>query len=201
MNNAAQFWANARQEDLAKVQDKWWERLAHIRNGVIGDGLHVAYEWSQGSLIRAYIGHEEIGPCLQYDVAARYYTGNTHLPQRSSWYNCYSRGNYGKRYACGGNWSGHVRGMHPRIMSQYLSTMDSAESLFTPDGGVKLIEIDCSPGWAICYATAAIAFSDRLTAQEIQEATLPIPTKQHMAARLTEDVLGRIKDVIEAYDL
>lgn len=196
-----QFWAKARKSDMDKVSDKWWERLAHIRDGMIGDGVHVAYEWSQGSLIRAYIGHAAIGPCLQYDVAGRFYTGNTHLPRRPIWYNCYSRGNYGRKYALGGNWSGHCRGLHPRIMAQHRPTTDEPAVRAVPDGSVMMIEIDCSPGWSIGYHSASQAWADRLTPAEIQTANLPVLTKQHMAMHLTSDVIGCIRDVIEAYQL
>jgi len=196
-----QFWAEARKADISKVRDKWWERLAHIRNGKIGDGVHVVYEWMGSELIRAYIGHEAIGPCLQYDVSGDFYTGNMRLSRRPIWYNCYSRGNYGRKYAHGGNWSGHCRGLHPRIMSQHLRTMDRPPMDWMPDGSVTMIDLDCSPSWSICYPTAAAAFVDRLTSQELQEADLPIVTKQHMADRLTDDVIGQIKDIIEAYAL
>jgi hypothetical protein len=201
MSNTEQFWADTRKREMEAVADKWWERLAHIRNGVIGDGVHVVYEWAQGSLIRAYIGHEAIGPCLQYDVCGRHYTGDTWLSSRPVWYNCYSRGNYGKRCAHGGNWSGHNRDLHPRIMAQHLSTTDEPAKDWTPDGSVQMIEVDCSTGWSLTYTTAAHAWSDRLTPIEIQQANLPITTKQHMALRLTPDVIGCIRDVIEAYQL
>jgi len=53
----------------------------------------------------------------------------------------------------------------------------------------------------IALAANATAWADRLTPSEVQEAQLPIPTKQHMAARLTPDVMGCIRDVIDAYNL
>lgn len=206
MSSTEQFWADTRKREMEAVADKWWERLAHIRNGVIGDGVHVAYEWAQGSLIRAYIGHEAIGPCLQYDVRNLHYTGDVNLPARAVWYNCYSRGNFGRRYAFGGNWSGHTRWLHPRILAQHVGTVDAhTVDLGKDEDGrpaiVQMTDMDCSPGWAIAYGSASQAWADRLTPAEIQEAHLPIVTKQHLAERLTPNVIGCIHDVIEAYSL
>lgn len=65
-------------------------------------GIYTAWEWRTdpaaeehtGELIRLYIGSKEHGPEAQYNA----YNG--------TWYRLHSKGNFGKRYACGGNWSG-----------------------------------------------------------------------------------------------
>jgi hypothetical protein len=186
---------------LAQPRDKWWERLAHIRNGKIGDGVHVAYEWTKGVLIRAYIGHEAIGPCLQYDVSGEAYSGNLRVDMRGHWYNIYSRGNYGCKYACGGNWSSQHKSLHARL-ARYTRTIPEV-SIEVAAGGhlVTREEMDGSPYWAIAHKSAAVSFADRLTAQEIEESSLPISTKQHLASKQTDEVMGCIRDIIEAYSL
>lgn len=65
-------------------------------------GIYTAWEWCHdpaaeeraGELIRLYIGSTERGPEAQY---------NCHDKQ---WYKLTSKGNFGKKYACGGNWRG-----------------------------------------------------------------------------------------------
>ena len=62
-------------------------------------GVDMAYEWchdpraglQQGRLIRIYIGTKNDGPRVMW------YDGKWHMHK--------SRGNYGKNWACGGNWS------------------------------------------------------------------------------------------------
>lgn len=204
MNNEQQriadCWAEIRMHEQRVAHDKWWERLARIRNGVIGDGVHVAYEWAQGSLIRAYIGHQAIGPCLQYDVGGNSYSGNLNVAMRGAWYNLYSRGNYGRKYAFGGNWSSDSKSLHPG-RNRYTRTLPET-SVEVHNGQLVTCEtMDGSDHWAIAHKSAAIAFADRLTIKEIQEAQLPLITKQHLCVRQTEDVMGCIKDIIEAYAL
>jgi len=63
-------------------------------------GIFTAWEWADdpsaemecGKLIRLYIGSRDKGPLAQWDA------------HNNIWYELTSRGNYGKRYACGGNW-------------------------------------------------------------------------------------------------
>lgn len=179
----------------------WWERLAHIRNGKIGDGVHVAYEWTGGELIRAYIGHEAIGPCLQYDLSGKAYSGNMRVDMRGHWYNIYSRGNYGHKYAAGGIWSSQHKSLHPRL-DRYTRSIPEVSLEVTADGHlVTREEMDGSPYWAIAHKSAAVSFADRLTAQEIQDSSLPVITKKHLMAKQTDKVIGCIRDIIEAYSL
>lgn len=63
-------------------------------------GIFTGFEWRYdpaaeencGELIRLYIGSKERGPEAQYNA----YDGK--------WYKLASKGNFGKKYACGGNW-------------------------------------------------------------------------------------------------
>lgn len=63
-------------------------------------GIFTGWEWRNdpaaeehcGKLVRLYIGSKEHGPEAQYNA----YDG--------TWYKLTSRGNFGKKYACGGNW-------------------------------------------------------------------------------------------------
>jgi len=63
-------------------------------------GMFTGWEWSNdpaaeehcGELVRLYIGSRESGPEAQYNACDR------------TWYKLTSRGNFGKKYACGGNW-------------------------------------------------------------------------------------------------
>jgi hypothetical protein len=81
--------------------------VEHPYNTEIADyceicGIYTAWDWlsdpahglEAGQLCRIYIGSRERGPEAQYDV------------DNKQWYALTSKGNYGKRYACGGNWRG-----------------------------------------------------------------------------------------------
>lgn len=62
--------------------------------------IHVAFQWmsdpaagdAQNSLAHIWIGTEDKGPQLQWDCTS------------GKWMRIISRGNYGKNWACGGNW-------------------------------------------------------------------------------------------------
>lgn len=67
-------------------------------------GIYTAWEWRYGpeseertgSLSRLYIGSREHGPEAMYDA------------EEMVWQRLLGRGNHGRRYACGGTWSGQT---------------------------------------------------------------------------------------------
>ena len=77
-------------------------------------GIHVAFQWCSdpgceernAMLVRLYIGHRDTGIQAQYEAS----TGH--------WYQCTGRGNHGKNYACGGNWSSRKVATPPAIFNQ-----------------------------------------------------------------------------------
>ncbi len=174
------------------------KKLKHLPDDRIGDGIHTAFEWCDGKLIRLYMGSKINGPMLQFSTD-------------KGWTNCYSRGNFGKKYAVGGNWSGHTRNTHPRLNTR--PVVDKKYEMLIDDGGNHLIMpcgikgdigvtvMDCSGGWTIWYNTAKAAMSARLTRSEIADSSLPGVAKQHLLKNETQLVLESLADVIEAYNL
>ncbi|MCE5212623.1 MAG: hypothetical protein LLG40_13855 [Deltaproteobacteria bacterium] len=69
-----------------------------------------------GRVAWVWIGHQVAGPCYQRGTDGK-------------WCNCYSRGNFGKNYSSGGNWSSGPRSM------RYYDTLDECIA-----GRVKEIE-------------------------------------------------------------
>lgn len=76
--------------------------------------VSISYEWAEPGdvnhahpdrqrLSRIYIGHKHSGPMLSCDCAGSD-DGKTVV-----WRNLYSKGNYGKNYSHGGNWSAEAR--------------------------------------------------------------------------------------------
>jgi hypothetical protein len=189
-------------------------KLKHIPNGQIGDGIFAAYEWRDSKLIRVYIGSKTNGPMLQY---ASYngmdqYDGKNKVKfSGGCWTNLYSRGDFGKKYAFGGHWSGHNKNLHPKLMMSdivdkkaELLVMDGCEIITLPRGiagNVGVTEFDCSGSWAIWYQTASLALEARLTIGQIKKSALPEITKQHLLKNETINVLDSLRDVIEAYQL
>lgn len=207
--------------------------LGHVPAGMIGDEVHIAYQWVDDNLCRIYLGTRQSGPFLQYDAPDDFadipayevmgkslphpslnYDGNAHVKMPDgAWTPIYSRGDFGKRYAFGGHWSGHYRGLHPHIMASYRPTRGkSAPILLTDDNrimilpggvdtGLTMHEIDCSVGWTIWFPTAREAMQARLTVAQIREAKLPPKSVNHLILTETQDLLDCINDVIEAYNL
>lgn len=209
-------------------------KFSDLKNDQIGDGIYIAYQWSDKRLCRIYIGSKQCGPMLQYEVYdhdnygdsvsvemagistlvehGKLYNGQEHVAfLGGAWTNLYSRGNFGRKYAYGGNWTGHTKNKHPRLM---LSTIkDEKSELLVDDdhnilplpagikGDIEVTQMDCSGAWSIFYQTAKEALENRLTGKEIEESTLIDPVKQHLLKNQTNSVLDALSDVIEAYNL
>ena len=188
------------------------EKLKHLPNDRIGEDIYTAFEWCNGQLVRIYIGSKTNGPMLQYDAYGfGKYNGIDLDFKNGCWTNCYSRGNFGKKYAFGGNWSGHNKNLHPKLMVSPIIDRTN-DLLITEDeklielptgfkGDITQIEMDCSGGWSIWYSSAKNALANRLTAVEIKQSALPEITKQHLLKNETSNVIDCLKDVIEAYEL
>lgn len=88
-------------------------------------GIHVAFEWAadpvaedrDGTLIRIFIGTEDAGPLAHYEAGSR------------QWYALTGRGNHGKRYACGGNWSAVRVDTPPEIFNRLEKVMEQASRI------------------------------------------------------------------------
>lgn len=214
------------------------KKLEHLPDDRIGDGIYVAYEWATNEngrrLSRIYIGSDTVGPMLQYEPYdndlygdamtirtmgvdttvehGTYYNGVERVYfLGGAWTNLYSRGNFGKKYAYGGNWSGHTKNLHPRLMTspvkdknKELLVIDGDNYIDLPDGvkgNVSVTDMDCSGSWSIYYGTAREAIANRLKRSEIAESSLPGITKEHLLKNETQAVLDCLNDVIEAYEL
>jgi hypothetical protein len=190
-----------------------------------------------GIKIRLFIGSQACGPMLQYDYPDpawidnddsgsyviesinpnaqdmvvdhhKYYNGYEHVYFPSgSWTNCYSRGNYGKRYADGGKWSGHNKNLHPRLMMSPINNvktellaLDGVEILPLPDGirgNITATEMDCSGSWSIWYHSAEEALDSRLTRAEIRTSSFPKITKEHLLRHQTNAILAALRNYVK----
>lgn len=181
-------------------------KFKHLPDDRIGDGIYVAFEWvvtdNDRRLCRIYIGSKTVGAMLQYNAdGIDMYTGRTHVTYKNGcWTNCYSRGNFGKKYAYGGNWSGHTKNLHPKLK---LSPIIDEETpvIINGESAGTMIDMDCSGSWSIWYTTAKAALMARLKKEEINESSLPEITKKHLLKNETQKVLDCLNDVIEAYEL
>ncbi len=188
-------------------------KLKHLSDDKIGDGIYTAFEWFEKRLVRLYIGSKINGPMLQYDANGHgKYDGKQEVNFESGcWTNCYSRGNFGRKYAYGGNWSGHNKYLHPKLKlspiineSIELIIAGNGQALILPDGiagEIKRTNMDCSGGWSIWYMSARAALLARLKGEEINESTLPNITKLHLFKNETQLVLDALNDVTESYKL
>lgn len=70
-----------------------------------------------GHFNHIYIGTEKDGPLAHYAAAS------------NQWYECTSHGNFGKNYACGGNWSSKKVDQAPEIFNQLEKIMDQATKI------------------------------------------------------------------------
>lgn len=179
-------------------------------NNLITDGVFFVAEnrlCRDNSLVHAYVGHKQCGPMLQYASAGEFYDGFDHVNfTNGAWTPIYSRGDFGKNFACGGNWSVHSKSTHPRLMVS--PSVDTQTELLVVDGelmelptwmrgDITKIEIDCSPGWPIFYPTALDAIHNMLRPYEISASSLPWKTKKHLTTNLTSAVRSQFVDKIE----
>jgi len=188
-------------------------------------------------LVRIYLGSKTNGPMLQWfrpSITPEYgqdkeyelnifgisetikpwflYDGYSSVEFKAgAWTNVYSRGNFGKKYAYGGNWSGHTKNLHPRLMESpirdktiELLKVEGVAPMVMPDGvkgNMSVTQLDASGSWSIWYNTAKIALLERIKKAEIIESSLPELTKQHILKNETEEVIDWLSDVIEVYKL
>jgi hypothetical protein len=212
-------------------QEEIIRKFKHLPDDKIGDGVYIAYQWTDGKLTRLYIGTKQCGPMLQYDLynPGDYGQGvdvtiadtvttvlhGTHYDGDSqryflagAWTNLYSRGNYGRNYAFGGNWSGHTK----NLINPNWQRKDKTSELLTTGndvitlpkgikGNTQQIEMDCSGSWSIFYDSASEALNNRLSIDKIQHTMLPALTKNHLQKNETPNDIDNLLDVIEAYNL
>ena len=197
------------------MQNDIINKLKHLPDDCIGDGIYTAFEWYDGKLVRFYIGSKVNGPMLQYNADGKgKYNGKNEIDfVNGCWTNLYSRGNFGKKYAFGGNWSGHNKNMHSKLMAIMPVNRDKKSEILLDDDGnvipipdgikgdVTMSDMDCSGSWSIWYRSAKEALSNRLKMDEIINSSLPDITKKHLFENETDQVIDALRDVIEAYGL
>jgi hypothetical protein len=89
------------------------------------EGIYVAWQWchdpasglNNHRLCHIHIGTRDAGPVAGYDC------------NNNQWYTRTSRGNYGKRYACGGTWSAEKTSQKPKIVERIETIMDQAQKI------------------------------------------------------------------------
>lgn len=210
------------------------EKFKHLKSDQINDGVYIAFQWADKRLCRIYIGTKTAGPILQWympdpDLDIPEYelnisgvktriSGYQYLYDgekeriflAGAWTPVYSRGNFGKKYAHGGNWSGHTKNLLASVM-HIEKPVDKTTNLIKlgndfqelPDGirgDVEMTEVDCSMSWTIWFDTAAEAINNRLDPVEIQRSSLPDVAKKHLKIE-TNDVITRVTEVIDVYNL
>jgi hypothetical protein len=115
----------------------------------------------------------------------------------NQWTLCYSHGNYGPDYACGGTWSGHSDVLHSSICSYGALTAEETQHNIKKNNILNMINSSPRCLW---YPTAAEAMQKRLPIKQIAESTLPAAARYHLIA--TEpDILGSVMEVINTYKL
>lgn len=129
-----------------------------------------------------------------------------------AWTTLYSRGDFGKNYAYGGHWSGQTKSLLSSVGQGVWKADDKVTNTLTinnqpvelPDGikgDSQLIDMDCSGAWTIFYKTAKEALSARISYEQIKLSCLPDITKKHLQKNETQDMLDRVKEVMEIYNL
>ena len=206
------------------------KKFSNLKNDQIGDGVFIAFEWSDKILCRIYIGTKQCGPMLQwfsptkikeggYTISTgtenieidpnKLYNGVDYVDfENGGWTNLYSRGNFKKKYAYGGNWSGHTHNLIHPLRSRNdkkNELLNLGEEIITlPEGirgDIQHIDMDCSGSWTIFYKSAKEALDNRLPPNKINSTILPMQTKAHLIKNETPEVLDNLSDVIDAYDI
>lgn len=91
----------------------------------VNDTLRVATETLKDEIIFVYVGIKGLGIVAQYSE------------HKKMWYECFSHGNCGKNYSCGGTWSvGAKSEKLPEILENYIAEAREglAEELNEMDG-------------------------------------------------------------------
>lgn len=154
--------------------------VEHAYNGEgEAHGIHTAWEWidspsndySAGTLCRMYIGTASAGPLAMYDAG------------RNQWQALKSRGNYGKRYACGGNWSGAWIEGKPEILKTLEGIMDKATKI--KQAGAKL---------RAAKLRVSAAHTDNAAAAHMRQAAHPIYTGQDIICSGKAAIISSIAD-------
>lgn len=151
-------------------------------DGQIGDGVYVAYQWREGhEIVTMWIGTRQGGPILQWTAnGADLWDGAVRREfPGGAWTPLYSRGNYGRNYACGGNWASQTLNRlgqaSPRkdVTTELLvvehEIVPLPSGLKGVQGDITQIDMDCSKGWSIFYDTAGEALRARLPHTESPE--------------------------------
>jgi hypothetical protein len=183
-------------------------------NGQIGLGVYVAYQWrhpAEGGreIVRMWIG-TEAGPMLAWDAdgAAKWDGEQTKDFAIGAWTPLYSRGDFGRNYACGGHWSSHCGHMlgtkaKPNKVTRCVVLPGDAPLFAVPQGieeDVTVHDLSCEGGWAIWFATAGEAMRARIYGHAAQGLQLPAKTKINLA-RETDEMREAVWDVLRAYSL
>ena len=190
-------------------------RAQKRNDGQIAQDVYISanYDCDTLQLVHFYLGHRYTGPILQYSEDGHCkYNGVDHTDHEcGAWTPIYSRGNFGRRYAFGGNWSGHCRSLHPRAGDQTrrdkkvdIILLDDNKFAAMPDGiatDLTMHDIDCSLEWSLWFSTAQRAMEERLTTAEILESSLPDVTKRHLSATQTPECVGAINEIINVFKI
>jgi len=204
-------------------------KLKHLPDDRIGDDIYVAYEWVERELARVYIGSKTNGPMLQYHFIGTRYGDNSYTVKTkmgihainpshfwdgeksqnivAGWTNLYSRGDFKRDYAYGGHWSSHTNNLlkvKQKEPKERQLLVDKDVIIPLPSGiqgEVQQLDIDCSGGWTIWFTTAKDALLNRLSKKEIEVSGLPEISKKHLSKNETSDVLQKLMEVIDAYNL
>lgn len=183
-------------------------------DGKLSDDVCVSYQVRNGSeIVRMWIGVRPGGPVLQWDANGRDKWDGWQRRDfaNGAWTLCYSHGNYGRNYACGGTWSGHnitVAGLPSKtrdIKSNLIVCTAGAETVLleAPDGiqhDMVCQEIEPKDSWAIWFNNARDALSCRLRGKALQAAPLPIKAK-NCDAQVTGHVWQQLEEVVQAHKI
>lgn len=214
------------------TKNKRVEKLIYANqrdDGQLSAGVYIAmqYDCDTGHLAHLWIGTPETGPLLAFHEGFKETEKTINVKgvevstkraecynSSSSWSPVYSRGNYGKEYACGGTWSGHCRNLlKSRLIGEPGSgdqvtqgVMADGKYIAMPKGtgieaDVQATSFDCSSSWSVWFNAASEALNDMLDSDEINRSSLPQKTKDHLLRCDYDAVQKRVREVMEAFEL
>ena len=171
-------------------------------DGQIAEGVYMRMEIDSATneLCYLWLGTPGCGPMLQYSEA-------------HGWTPCYSRGDYGRNYACGGHWSGHCRNLlTTRLIGARGAGDKTSEVLaLTPDtivplpdgikGDITRTDIDCSGSWTVFFPSASAALDDMLDEGELSAAALPSRSREHLINGGYTAAKKRLAEMIRAFGI